>query len=105
MVENLTAAVKTAAEIPEIPNWFAVCMGLGTVFVGLICIIIICKITGAIVGGSAKKTESEKPAPAVSAASATVENREEILAAVCAVAAEELGTEISALRVLSFKKL
>lgn len=34
-----------------------------------------------------------------------IENKQEILAAVCAAIAEENGTDISAIRVLSFKKL
>ena len=34
-----------------------------------------------------------------------VENRQEIIAAVSAVVAEELGTDISAIRILSFKKI
>jgi phenylpyruvate tautomerase PptA (4-oxalocrotonate tautomerase family) len=37
--------------------------------------------------------------------SATIENRQEIIAAVTAACAEEMGTDISALRVISFKKL
>jgi hypothetical protein len=36
---------------------------------------------------------------------APIENREEIVAAVCAAVAEEEGVDISALRVVSFKKL
>ena len=46
---------------------------------------------------SAKK-ETEKTTQAI-------ENRQEIIAAVSAVIAEELGTDVSAIRVLSFKKL
>ena len=34
-----------------------------------------------------------------------IENKQELLAAVCAAIAEENGTDISAIRVLSFKKL
>ena len=93
----LKAAVSTA----EIPNWFAVCMGIGTVFIGLICIIIICKIMSALCGNKNAPAAEVKPA----AVSAPIENRQEILAAVCAAAAEEMGTDISALRVVSFKKL
>ena len=50
-----------------------------------------------------------KSAPAVevkpAAVSVPIENRQEIIAAVCAAAAEEMGTDISALRVVSFKKI
>ncbi len=34
-----------------------------------------------------------------------IENRQEVLAAVCAAIAEENGTDISAIRVISFKKV
>lgn len=92
--------------VNEIPNWFVICLGMGTVFVGLISIIILCKILGALCGsGKADKSEKTESAPAASAASAVIENRQEILAAVTAAAAEEMGTDVSAIRVLSFKKL
>ena len=45
------------------------------------------------------------PAAAPVAAPAPIENRQEIIAAVCAAVAEENGTDISAIRVISFKKL
>ena len=92
--------------VNEIPNWFVICLGVGTVFVGLIAIIIICKIMSALCGsGRADKSEKKESAPAASAVSAVIENRQEILAAVTAAAAEEMGTDVSAIRVLSFRKL
>ena len=45
------------------------------------------------------------PVAAAPAANAPIENRSEIVAAVCAAVAEEEGVDISALRVVSFKKL
>ena len=85
-------------------NTFVVCMGIGTVFVGLICIIILCKIIGAICMASEKKAvvKNEKTAPVVNE---PIQNRQEIIAAVSAVIAEELGKDISAIRILSFKKI
>lgn len=92
--------------VNEIPNWFVICLGVGTVFVGLIAIIIICKIMSALCGsGRADKSEKKESAPAASAVSAVIENRQEIIAAVTAAAAEEMGADVSAIRVLSFKKL
>ena len=53
--------------------------------------------------------KSEKPSAKVEApttsAPAVIENRQEIIAAVSAVIAEELGTDISAIRIHSFKKI
>lgn len=89
------------------PNWFVVCMGMGTVFVGLICIVILCKILSAVCMLAEKKdAPATAAAPAVTAsAPQQIENRQEIIAAVSAAVAEELGTDISAIRILSFKKI
>ncbi|MBO4692929.1 MAG: OadG family protein [Clostridia bacterium] len=86
----------------EIPNWFAVTMGIGTVFAGLISIIIICVITGFFCGGSKRKTDS--PAKALTTVTKREDDRE-IIAAVCAVCAEDMGADVNSLKVISFKKL
>lgn len=91
------------------PNSFVVVLGIGTVFFGLICLVLLCKIIGLFCGIAAKK-EQKSTAAAETHAPATlqvqpIENREEIIAAVSAVIAEELGTDVSALRILSFKKI
>ena len=85
------------------PNWMVVVMGVGVVFVGLVLIILICKIMGLFFIKSTK-VKSNTPAAAV-ATSTPIENRQEIIAAVTAACAEEMGTDIAALRVISFKKL
>ena len=87
---------------------FVCLMGIGTVFVGLICIIILCSIIGKICGAAVKEETSApapSPAPASATQSAQIPNKKKIIAAVSAVIAEELGTEVSAIRVKSFKKL
>ena len=53
----------------------------------------------------AAPVEATPVAPAPVAAPAVIENRQEIIAAVTAVCAEEMGKDVSALRVISFKKL
>ena len=86
-------------------------IGVSVVFVGLACIIGLVELMTVICNkllekGGAKKANA--PAPAVASApvsSGAIENRGEILAAVCAAVAEEEGTDISAIRVISFKKL
>lgn len=88
----------------EIPSWFVVCMGLGTVFVGLICIILICKIMSLFFAGKKEKQTEIKP-QVKPASGENPENREEIIAAVSAAVAEFSGTDANAIRVLSFKKL
>ncbi|MEE0897932.1 MAG: OadG family protein [Acutalibacteraceae bacterium] len=91
----------------EISNTFVVVLGIGVVFVGLICIVLLCKIVSAFCMLGEKKTNNT-PAPvptAVAAEAQPIQNRQEIIAAVSACVAEELGTDISAIRILSFKKI
>ena len=100
MMSYLASAGTAAAE--KLPNWFVVTMGIGTVFVGLIAIILICLITGAIAGTSKKSKKTQKPAATGSAEDPRV--RQEMLAAVCAACAEDMGTSPERLRVVSFRK-
>lgn len=86
---------------------FVVLLGLGTVFVGLICIIVICKLTGVIVGGDktpAQEAPAAAPAPAAPVA-VEIPNKQELVAAVSAAIAEDMGTDVSAIRILSIKRL
>lgn len=88
----------------DMANWFVVCMGVGTVFVGLICIILLCKIMSLFFRNTGK-AENAPVSAAPTAAPAVIENRQEIIAAVTAAAAEDMGKDVSAIRVVSFKKL
>ncbi len=114
-------ALFTAAA--EYSNLFVVLMGLGTVFVGLICIIVLCSISGAIIQAIESKKKSnpqnDVTAPAkatapVAVAPATpartvvpcdnIPNRGAFMAAVSAALAEDLGTDVSSIRILSIGK-
>ena len=80
-------------------------LGFGIVFVGLIALIVIVKIMGAIMRGTQKKA----PAPVAESAPAPAENvpegdRGEIVAAVSAAIATVLGEHVSGIRIVSFKK-
>lgn len=87
------------------PSSLFVClMGMGTVFFGLICLIVLTMIMGKIVGGRAAPAAAA-PVPAAAAPAAPEGNRQEIAAAVAAAIAEELGTDITGIRILSMKKL
>lgn len=97
MTDILSLLAERSAKMP----WFQLLMSFATVFVGLICIVIICKIVGLFCKGAAKK-EAAKP---VEQRVTPDENTEEIIAAVTAVCAEEMGKDIKGLRVVSFKKL
>ena len=92
----------------EPSNLFVVVMGVCIVFIGLVCIIGLVELMAFICGKFFKEKPAVKDVPAAPAApavSGAIENRGELVAAVCAAVAEELGTDISALRVISFKKL
>ncbi len=84
------------------PGVLFIClMGVGTVFVGLICLIVVCKLLGLFCGKApAQPQPAAQPAP-----DQPVENRQQLLAAVSAAVAEELGTEVEAIRVTSFRKV
>nr|WP_325212061.1 OadG family protein [uncultured Oscillibacter sp.] len=91
--------------MPEYSSLFVCLMGMGVVFFGLICLIVLTMIMGKIVGGHAAPAVSA-PAPAAAAPAAAPEgNRQEIAAAVSAAIAEELGTSITGIRIVSMKKL
>ncbi len=90
--------------MPEYGSLFVCLMGMGTVFFGLICLIALTTIMGKIVGGRA--VPAAMPAPAAAPVSAAAEpNRQELVAAVSAAIAEELGTDITGIRIVSMKKL
>lgn len=84
-------------------NLFVCLMGMGTVFFGLICLIVLTSLMGRICGKN--KPEAAPAAPAVAAAPAAEPDRQQLVAAISAAIAEELGTDISGIRILSLKKL
>ena len=92
-------------------HWAIVCLiGVAVVFFGLACIIGLVELMTLICnklleGGAKKPAKSQSTQAPAPVASAPVENRGEIVAAVCAAIAEEEGTDISAIRVVSFKKI
>lgn len=94
-------------------NTFVVIMGLATVFVGLICIIIVCMIMSSIVRALIKHKPRENkaaaPAPAapatVSAANTAIADRDKVVVAISAAIAEEIGEDAGAIRILSLKKI
>ena len=95
-------------------------MGLSIVFIGLVCIVLLCKIMSILVAISEKcegSTEGRaKPVKLPVSGTAAARSpgstatpdpgpRGEIVAAVSAVIAEELGKDVSAIRILSLKKI
>ena len=90
----------------NVPNWFVSMMGMGVIFFGLICLIALTSVIGQIVS----KLESSTPAPAAAPAAPipaadVIPNRQELVAAISVALAEELGEDVSAIRILSLKKV
>ena len=91
-------------------NWFVVAMGIGTVFVGLICIIFITKIMSFFCRGLVKSKPVEKAAPKdpvaqAPAAQAEIKNKQEFVAAVSAAIAEFSGCSAEGIRIHSIKRI
>ena len=91
-------------------NTFVCVMGMGTVFIGLVCIVLICKLLSIVLNGFAKLEKEAAPSPKAPAAAAAPEmtlssaEKSAIVAGVCACIAEELGEDASNIKVLSFKR-
>jgi sodium pump decarboxylase gamma subunit len=81
-------------------DWFVVLMGLVTVFVALILIIGLCYLLALICREKKEPEETEAPAQ-----TPAIPNRGELAAAIGAAIAEYSGTDLSAIRILSIKKI
>ena len=94
----------------EISNGMAIGLGLGTVFAGLIGLILICYIMSSLVRIFSAGEKSQVAAPASAHAAPTqqatnITNKGEFAAAVACAIAEDLGTDVTGIRIKSIKKL
>ena len=89
------------------PGLAFVCFfGVAVVFIGLVILIGLVYLMNYLCDKFIKKAPPQKQTSnSAPVQSAVIPNREEIVAAVIAAVAEEEGTDISAIRVLSFKKV
>jgi len=86
-------------------NLFVVLMGLSTVFIGLICIILLSTAMSKICMKLERKTPPAAPAAAPAAPSTPAPDRQAMIAAIAAAIAEDLGTDAAGIRILSVKKI
>ena len=107
-----SAGNKREKYMEDYSNLFVCLMGVCTVFIGLICIIILVSIMSGIVRRTDKSPKQEDTEKAAQPGAAGAPSRNlienvtpELVAAVSAVIAEEMGTDVSALRILSLKKV
>ena len=84
-------------------NLFVCLMGIGTVFFGLICIILLVTLMSFV----CRKTEQKTTLAPVSAPAGVPKAGigPELIAAVSAAIAEEMGTDISVIRIISMKQI
>ena len=82
-----------------------VLLGVGTVFAGLVVIILLVMLLRLFAGNKQEAPQAAAPAAPAAPQKAEIANRQEFVAAVSAVLAEELGTDVSAIRIHSIKKI
>ncbi len=84
-------------------NLFVVLMGLGTVFAGLLCIILLVSLMSWVCTRTTAPKAAAAPAAVAAPAVGTV--TPSMMAAVAAAIAEDMGTDVSAIRIVSMKKV
>lgn len=90
----------------EFSNFFVCAMGMGVTFVGLICLIGLIYLQSMIFGEKPKPVPTAVPACApIPAQSEAIANRGELVAAISAALAEDMGVDVTAIRILSMKKI
>ena len=101
--------LNATVDAPVYNDFTVALLGLGIVFLGLISILLICKLFSLVLGSFVKNDAAHAAAAVHTAQTADTELSDEergaVVAAVSAVIAEELGTDVSALRIRSFRKL
>ena len=86
-------------------NGFVCLMGMGTVFIGLIAIVLICNIMSIVIRGFVKKDKKTAAPAAVNTPEMSAAEKSAVVAGICACIAEELGTDCSNIKVVSFKRV
>ena len=87
---------------------FVTLMGIGTVFFGLICIIVLTTVMGSVLKSNAKPAPAPAAAPKAAVPAAPAVNtakEQEILAAVIAAVTEDLGPSASRMQITGINKI
>ena len=84
-------------------------LGLGIVFMGLVAVIVLITVVGAIMRKANAKSKAKAPAAAPAAAPApqavNIPNKQEFIAAVSAAIAEESGTDVTRIRIHKIERV
>jgi len=90
-------------------NLFVCLMGMGTVFIGLVCLVFLVTLMSAVCRKLKKADAAPAAAPVAAAPAAAPQldtgKKAELLAAITAAIAEDMGTDVSAIRIASIKKV
>ena len=82
-------------------NLFVCLMGIITVFIWLVCIVFLTNLLSYMCREKERPPKKTPPTPAEKLA----ENRQELIAVLSAAIAEDMGRDVSAIRILSVKKI
>lgn len=80
---------------------FVCLFGMGTVFLGLIILIILCGVVSSV----CRRFEKTQVVPDSAAKTTELQEPQEVKAAAMAAIAEELGVQIERIRIISMKKI
>ena len=95
----------------EYANWFVVVMGVGIVFFGLVVLIVAVTIMGKILGHKVNDAGADvNKEPALGAASGgaalpQAKLEPDVVAAIAAAIADDMGTDVSGIRINSIKQV
>ncbi len=109
-MNRIAPILAQAANASEDPGLlFVPIMGISTVLLSLTCIILLCTLMSKVCQ-LLEKSEADKPVssavqPSAAAPAAPIPNKGELVAAISAALAEELGTDISAIRIHSLRRV
>ena len=84
---------------------FVTLMGIGTVFFGLICIIFLTMVMGAVLKGKEKAPAAAAAAPVAAPAPKPQGMQPEIVAAITAALSEEIGIPPLSMNIVNIKKI
>ena len=84
---------------------FVTLMGIGTVFFGLICIIFLTMVMGAVLKGQEKAPAAAAAAPVAAPAPKPQGMQPEIVAAITAALSEEVGISSRSMNIVNIKKI
>ena len=105
MLSNLTSLLAVAEPLGEIDAW-AVVLGIGIVFCGLVVIILVCYLMGILAKEKpVADTTVAQPVAEPVEQKVVIEAEPEVVVALSAVIAEDMGVDATDFRIISIEKI